>query len=258
MRNITIDVSGKCNLDCEFCRVPDSTDMSLDKVIEIADSNDAAIVNISGREPFLYKDLLGLVTKLSAPKRMIHLSTNGTLIPEGLLDLPEEIRNGIVVQVSLPAGSKELYKEITGKDYLDKVIDNAKLLRDKYKVVLSTAIYDKNFDDVENILNISRDLKLPLRVNLIMPEGKGKDVKLLDDNQLNYLKGVLLVERIKRRDERNGYISSQLLNDNICPALAEAYNLELKGNCQIEKCDKIKYFDSLGNEYPCEFYKHKK
>src|SRR3989344_1534958 len=253
MNNLTIDVNAACNIGCEFCYQDlDGSELSLDEVINHVESglktSKFDVVEIGGGEPFMYKSLLKLLTSLTDLGKRSHVSTNATFIPRGLLELEDRVRENTIIQVSLHASNPELYREVTKRNLFNNVISNIRKIKEKYETLISSAIYSKNFDDVSNILKLAYELDLPIRINLVIPEGKGKDVKLLVKEQIAKLRNTLLLEKIKHP----GKVDSPLLHENTCYALRDAYGIEKQGLCPIDIASKL-YIDPRGKKFACEF-----
>lgn len=252
MKTLTIDINGDCNINCEFCYQDlDGSSLSQNQILEIAqEKQDFDNIEIGGGEPFMHKKLVEIIKDLTGNERKIHISTNATFIPKNILDLEESVRDKVAMQVSLHAGNKELYKSVTGKDFFDKVIENTKILKDFYKVGLNAVIYPKNFSQVKDILQTSYDLDIPIRVNPVFPIGNGRNVEKLSKEQIDRLRGILLLEKISHQ----GNIHNPLIQDIHCPALSKAYGIEGNKTCSLN-LGKKEYFDSKGNALGCEFYR---
>lgn len=245
---LTLDINSYCNLRCEFCyQELDGSKLGEEEIFRAIDEDGVSLVEIGGGEPFLDKRVVDIIDSIRRRGKEVHVSTNGTVIPPAFLDL--ESRAGeIGVQVSLHASNPRLYEQVTGRDFFGKVIKNVQLLRQHFPVNLSSTVYQTNFEDVPNLVELAEDLSLPLRVNLVFPVGKGKNVSLLDRRQVDQLKGYLLGERVRRREA----IDSPLIHENNCYALAEAYGVERKGICPLD-CGKV-YVSPNGKVGRCEFY----
>lgn len=250
MKTLTIDVNGACNLECEFCyQELDGSQLSREEILKIVkEKPDFGIVEIGGGEPSLHPGLADIIEGIVNEGRKVHVSTNGVIIPEKLLSLDKGTRSRVALQVSLPAGRRETYKEITGKDFFDAAVSNAGILREHYDAVLSTAVYQKNYQEIEDILQISYDLGIPARINLVFPVGKGKDVSLLANEQIDRLKGLLLVEKIN-----NKMVDSPLIHGINCPALSRAYGFQSTEGCPLTHGTK-EYVNPRGAALGCEFY----
>ena len=256
MKNLTIDINGTCNLECDFCYSElDRVELTKEEIFKIVQAHlDFDRIELGGGEPFVHSELLGIVKQLVSEGKQVHLSTNGTIVPQEFLDLEEAVKDQVTVQVSLPAGDRGIYQAITGKDLFETVIQNAEKWQRYYKTVFSTAVYQRNLGQVKDILNIGYGLSVPTRVNLVFPIGKGADVGLLTPEQVDQLRGLLLVEKIGHRD----LVDSPLIRDpdqkTNCPALSEAYGLQIKGDCPLAVGRK-KYYNHRGDSLGCEFYR---
>lgn len=86
-------VTHRCNLHCVYCDCPDhtqgelSTAEALDVVDELA-ALGAVRVHLTGGEPFMRKDLEGLIQRMRFFDMRVSLSSNGTLIPKRRRLLP--------------------------------------------------------------------------------------------------------------------------------------------------------------------------
>lgn len=96
LKNLLIKPTLKCNGNCSFCyqrmsHYKDNLsphDISLRKWLEVIDEAIALgvkVVNISGGEPTLYKDLIPLMAACKQRKLEVHLKTNGSLINNKLI-----------------------------------------------------------------------------------------------------------------------------------------------------------------------------
>ena len=249
MKLLTIDINGYCNLGCEFCyQNLDGSELSEEEILKILDKNpNFADIEIGGGEPFLHKNIINIIKNIREKGKKLHISTNATRIPEGFLELEDRLRQGSQVQVSLHASNPELYKEITKRDLFNAVIDNIKKIKPRYSTLISSAIYQANFDDVPNIVDLSSELELPLRVSLVFPVGNGKNVDLLTPKQIDDLKSYLLLKKV----EKGEMIDSPIVHENNCIALQSFYGIEKQGICPADS-GKL-YVSPVGEEYNCEF-----
>lgn len=254
MKNLTIDINNFCNLNCEFCyQNLDGSELSKDYILDVVDKHkDFDTIEIGGGEPFLYSNIIDLIMELSKRNKKINISTNGTLIPDSLLSLEDEIKDKTKIQVSLNASNKELYEKITGKDLFNDVLKNINKIKPKYQTNLSSAIYQENFKDVPYLINLANQLNLPIRLNLVIPKGKGKNVSLITERELDRLTGQLLVQYVLNKN-----IEFPLLHFNPrdreinCQAVADTYNRQKVGYCPADTNEKL-YFSKDMN-CNCQF-----
>lgn len=253
MKVLTIDITGKCNIDCEFCySEKDNNQLNKNQIMGIINENkEFDTIEIGGGEPLLHPEITGIIKDLTRKGKRIHISTNGIIIPEDFLNLEDLIKKNLTLQVGLPSVNPENYKKITGKDYLDIVLNNIKKIKEKnYFVVINSPIYAGNFSEVDSILDTAYNLSVPIRMGLILPEGKGKNVELLDKYNLRTLKNKLLLARIKNRN----LVDSPLIHESSCPVLEKVYGITQTKKCAIDSSDK-KYYNQRGVSFNCEFYR---
>ncbi len=250
MANLTIDINGVCNEACKFCYqdLDGSVLPERDILNLVKNQPDKRTIEIGGGEPFLDPRIVGLTKSIRKMGRSVHISTNATLVPRGFLDLEDSVREGVQVQVSIHGSNPERYYRVHGRDLFDKVVDNAKKIKQRFSTLMTSAIYQENFDDVPNLVALSEELGLPLRVNLVFPVGKGKHVQRLSPGQVDSLRGYLLGQRLSKGDK----IDSPLIHSNNCYAIANAYGVPREGLCPLD-CGKV-YVSPRGSVRGCEFH----
>jgi MoaA/NifB/PqqE/SkfB family radical SAM enzyme len=248
--SLTIDLNGKCNLACIFCyQNLDGSSLSKADVLKAADDNpNAETICLGGGEPFLHKEIMEIITGLRAMERRVHIATNATLHNDDFLGLEDAVKEGIQVQVNLPASNAKLYHKMTGRDAFYEMLRNLGKLSQIYQTQVSAVISDENFDDVPGIVNLSKRLELPLRVALVMPIGKGSSIKRLEPSQVEQLRSYLLGQKLQSED----LVESPLLHKNSCEILSAAYKMPKEGACPAEMGLKH-YISPRGESLPCEF-----
>jgi len=237
---LTIDPSGKCNQACVFCYQDSIDTLTYSQVISFIDKYPSAtVVEIGGGEPFLYEGLETLVKNILNNGMACHISTNASNLPDWLPKLEDDFRKNTSIQVSIHGSDRNVYQRIHGKDHYDSAIKNTEVLKSLFHTSLVSVICRDNFDDVENLANLSHSMSLPHRINPVLPVGKGKDV-VLSSTQIGLLRGKIF-DLLTR-----GYsIDSSLLHENVCPVFDSAS----ASNCLCSKA----YLSPSGEEYKCEF-----
>ena len=247
--DLTVDINAYCNLRCEFCYQDlDGSILSEKEIMGLVNDSDADVIEIGGGEPFLDKRIVSIIANIRNKGKRVHVSTNATLIPKGLLDLEARAKEGTQLQASIHGSNPALYERITGKNLLDRAVKNIGTLKPHFSMLMTSAIYQDNFNDVPNLVNLAEQLQLPLRVNLVFPTGNGRNVNLLTAQQVNQLRGYLLQQRVIKGDK----IDSPLIHTNNCYALGDAYGVEKEGVCPFD-CGKV-YVSPRGEKSGCEFY----
>ncbi len=253
MCNLTIDINGFCPLRCKFCyQNLDSSMLPEEEIYRIVDSDPKFnIIEIGGGEPFIDPRIIRIIENLRNRNKSLHISTGGVVIPEGFMDLSDKLREGIQVQFSIHYSNQELFKTVAQQkdgSLFDKIIENLKLVKQKYVTVVSTTVYQENIDDLPNIVDLACSLEVPIRINPAYPIGNGRNVELLTAYQLDQLRGYLLTQKIMRR----GMVESPLIHKNNCAAITNAYGIPKQGPCPID-CAAKKYVSPRGETFQCEF-----
>ena len=251
MTILNININAFCNEECEFCsQTLDRSILPEEDILRLVDASpDAQSIQISGGEPFMDKRLVLLLVTLRERGRNVHVVTNATVLPKGLLDLEERIRRGIQIQASLHASTRELYHKITGRDKFSRVLTNIRRLKPAYTTLISTVAYQANREDIPHIVDLAIDkLHVPIRINLVFPIGKGKDVERLTFAQVDRLRGYLLAQHL----QRPGMVESPLIHPNICAAITSAYSIPKVGSCPVD-CAAKTYVSPRGEISSCEF-----
>ena len=168
-RLISIDLSGKCNLNCSFCnanKVKGNYSMSKETMNEITqtifnerkmnlNSDNLAVCIGGGGESTLNKDLAYFVKSLNELSVDVGLVTNGVDI-SNLGDTSKYKWIG----VSVDAARKETYKKIKGADKFDKVLSNIKKLTadKKTEVTYKFLIHPDNKHEIEQAILKAKEL----------------------------------------------------------------------------------------------------
>ena len=242
---LTIDITSRCNQDCEFCYNTGSNgDLGFDAFKEWI-TNDISVVEIGGGEPMLHPRLPDFIEYCTERKKKVNIVTNGSLLNSRLFDI--ENKDSVEFLVSLH-GVGDVHNEITGTNNYDAILQNIQELGEHFRIGLNTAIYKKNLDQVDSLIALSRSLCLPIRFNLVYLVGRGKYIELIDDFELKRLQGRLTQEKIV-----NPLVDSPLTRPNNCVAIERFYGIPKTGLCPVDTNSKV-YVDQSGKRSRCEFY----
>lgn len=202
---LRISVTDRCNLHCVYCNPLGEGEKLRHKDIftyeeilrttRIAASMGVAKVRLTGGEPLVRKGVSELVPRLAGIPGIkdISITTNGVL----LKDKAERLMQGGIrrVNVSLDSLKRERYKQITGVDALDDVLEGLEVSREigfdpiKINVVIMRGIND---DEILDLAELS--LSYPYHVRFIeyMPMCTERS-----DLSFNHLAGDIIKEELK-------------------------------------------------------------
>lgn len=180
-----ISITDRCNLRCRYC-MPEGIELVLMKKIltyeELEIIGQAAAragirkLKITGGEPLARlgcPELIGKLNRISGIEQ-VTMTTNGVLLGKYL---PELIENGLAaVNISLDTLDREKYREITGRDELDNVLESIRLALDAGLHVKINSVLQKGMNDGEwlELANLTKKYPLDVRFIEMMPIGYGK------------------------------------------------------------------------------------
>lgn len=165
LRDITLNISNKCNLACPYCfennksnklMTKETVEVILDKCYKnYIDSNNTEYafgVNFFGGEPFLNFDVMEHAMKYAREKNykmVFGVTSNLTILTDHMLDVIEEYDLGILVSID---GIKQIHDRNRCNSY-DKVKENVKKLMDRHLGYLLEARMTILPEDVDELLN---------------------------------------------------------------------------------------------------------
>jgi radical SAM protein with 4Fe4S-binding SPASM domain len=179
-----LEVSGTCNLKCDHCFVGEKPHKELSTpewnrvITECADMGIIAI-GVGGGEPLIQKDILQILDhSISEGIRSIIIATNGTVIPDGMLDFLKHADAKISLMISLDSHREEFHDELRGvKGTFKKVINNiGEIINAGQQCALSTVITKDNYSDVKGIWELMKDMGISRWfLERIQPIGSAKE-----------------------------------------------------------------------------------
>ena len=224
---LRLAVTDRCNLRCHYC-IPEEKNEWLPRnelltyeemlrIASIAANLGVDKVRITGGEPFIRKDLMKFIHKLSGIVKNITITTNGILTAPFIPALRE---CGIAsVNLSLDTLNRERFRQITRRDELPAVLNTLELLKIYgFEVKLNVVVMDgKNIEDIHGLVALTKNENISVRFIEEMPfNGKGNihsGIKWNHKKILDYIK--------------DAYPSIEKISD---PPFSTSYNYKISGH----------------------------
>ena len=192
---VRLAVTDRCNLRC-FYYMPESginyvpqkallTYEEMERMIRLLVSMGISKVRITGGEPFVRKDMMKFLKRLSQIEGLerINLTTNGTLTAPLIPDLK---KLGIrTVNLSLDSLDRQRFFDITRRDEFDKVMQTFdQLLHHGIETKINAVVMEgKNIDDLIPMAQLTKDHPVSIRFIEEMPfNGEGTKYARLNWN----------------------------------------------------------------------------
>lgn len=199
-----ISITDRCNLRCKYCMpygtecVPRSDILTLEEFETVAVCG-AGLgirhIKVTGGEPLVRKDCCQLVRRLKAVPGIekVTITTNGVLLGQYLDELTDAGIDGI--NISLDTMNRRLYREITGTDALEtvmNVIKRASGLSIPVKVNSVSIDFEQGGSEGgisaslgwQTLAELAREYPVDVRFIEMMPIGYGKNFKTIDHKEL--------------------------------------------------------------------------
>jgi len=206
VEDLRVTVTHTCNFSCFFCHM--EGEGGEDKILtpkEIADVAKVSklfgvkSVKLTGGEPTLRRDIIEIVYFLKNYSKIdeVSMTTNGLLLTK----IAHKLKDAGLdrVNISLHATNREKFREITGIDAFDRVLEGIKSAIDANlrPVKLNFVVNKKNSNEVFKIIEISEKLGVDeLHLIELHPVGLGR-LNFLFHESLDELEKILSSISIK-------------------------------------------------------------
>ena len=147
-------------------------------------------IKITGGEPLVRKNVVWLIGELKKIPGItsVTITTNGVLLSEyydALVDAGID-----AITVSLDTLKPEIYRQITRRDELGRVLEGIKMAADKGKVRMKincVPVLDMEKQEILELLDYVRTLDIDIRFIEMMPIGLGKQFTFVSEDTLRSL-----------------------------------------------------------------------
>jgi cyclic pyranopterin phosphate synthase len=160
----SVNVLNRCNQACPMCSVHAGPDDALplahlERTFRALRAGGVGIVEISGGEPFLRRDLPDVLAVVHRAGLLFTFNTNGTAITEDGLAALARSRNLLQLAMSLDTLDRERYRFLRGRDLLPMALaglDRFLAAGLRAPVKLNTALSRHNQDEALDLLAFAK------------------------------------------------------------------------------------------------------
>jgi len=244
--NFLMDISSNCNLECKYCYLNIKGSLSKGQILSRAKESDCSEISIGGGEPAIYPRISDIAEEILSLEKKINISTNGTVLMDELIKLPEKTKEMIRIQVSLPALKESLFEKITGKNMLKNVLKNIEIYQKNIYMEMNFVVFDENVDELESIIRFAKEKLIPLKISPAINTRENK--RLLNERNLEKIKKNLIGKLF------SGYEIFSPLNilSNPCIIYENQFGIKKENLCSAEQ-DKSSYIAPDNSLYSCEY-----
>jgi len=193
------EVTFKCNMNCDFCVVPQNyknwlpeldTEQALALVDELYE-NGTRIINFGGGEPFLRKDFLEIAERAKKKGMITFVNTNGSMLEE---NAERAVKAIDFIRVSLDGNSDFHNKIRRFPNAFEKAVAGVKKAKQLGgNIMLNTLITKKTrIEEIEELAGIAKEIGIritPAPVSIALPCVANPKEKNLDKSQLELIPG---------------------------------------------------------------------
>jgi GTP 3',8-cyclase len=190
IRDLRVSLTDRCNFRCFYCLphgeppiAPKEQMLSYEEieyVCEIFVALGIEKIRLTGGEPMLRRDIETIIRKLSKLRssglRDLALTTNGYYLPERAQSLKDAGLDRVTI--SLDSLKRDVFKQMTGVDVLDKVLAGiaaAKKARLEPIKINAVVVRGHNEDEVADFAAFAREHDVKMRFIEFMPLDSGHE-----------------------------------------------------------------------------------
>jgi len=170
IRGLRLSVTQRCNLACFYChregQEKSNKELSpdeIERVVRISKEIGIREVKITGGEPLIRRDIVEIVKRISRYMDEVSITTNGVLLGRYASLLKNAGLNR--ANVSLDSLNNEKYKRITGKDYLQEVINSIKIASKIMPLKINMVVMrDLNEDEIPEMIGFASENRVILQL----------------------------------------------------------------------------------------------
>ena len=193
---LRISVTDRCNFRCQYCMPEDGIDLcrhdemlSFDEIIRIVDIMSKLgfkKIKLTGGEPLVRKGVHYLVEEICKIDGIenVTMTTNGYLLEDEIDNL---VNTGIKgINISLDTLDKNLFKEITRVDALEKVLRGIEKTKEYSELNIKVNCVPLGLEkqNLKSIALLAKDNNIHVRFIEMMPIGTGKKFNFVSEEDI--------------------------------------------------------------------------
>ena len=197
---LRISVTDRCNLRCRYCMpdgicsVPMSQILTYEEIRTVAEAAaelGVRHIKLTGGEPLVRRGITHLIRELKEISAIesVTLTTNGTLLKK---ELPGLLEAGLdAVNISLDTMDREQYRDITGSDELENVLEAVRSAanvtgeageknacrQSPFRVKINAVSLALGEENLRALISLAKDMPVDVRFIEMMPIGYGKQLR---------------------------------------------------------------------------------
>jgi len=260
------DLTLVCNLNCRHCQVgarkqTDHPSKSIVfSVFERIVKGGVSQVGLLGGEPLTYPYIIELLDGFVNHGIPVTISTNGLVIPSGLLQVLNE-SSGWSIMVSIDGPDADTHESIRGKGTFEPTIRNIKFLTATLgscglNIGLACTVTALSVNRLKEVYDLSRRLGVQLlQFGLVKRAGNAaRDFKAIEANPEMLTNGMIdFLREVPLSDKTQ---MPKVVFDFVDYLMAEVIQKELgissvQGYSECPAADSTAFVDSQGNLWPC-------
>jgi len=211
--NCSLNVTGRCNLECLHCSASAnpaySTDMTTAQLREVINALDQAgicKVHVSGGEPLIREDFFEIVSTFRERKIPITLFTNATLVSSEVVRRLVSEGNILSISTSLDGSNPRSHDALRGDGTFDKAVKGIRLLVEAGFGVHATCIVSKlNMNELPQIAHVAKGLGIAITFNPAVLVGRARENK--DVLELTKSEMDMIYDTVKSLAMQNGHVN---------------------------------------------------
>ena len=193
---LRLSITDRCNLRCVYCMPEEGVEMithtdvlrydEMIRICRLMAELGMKKIKVTGGEPLARKGVESLIRDLKQMDGIekVTLTTNGVELAGKISALHEAGVDGI--NISLDTLDRELFREITRRDVLEKVLEgiDAVLQYPDIPLKINCVPMGKEEQDLVKLAGLAKDKMLHVRFIEMMPIGTGKDYCFLSEGDI--------------------------------------------------------------------------